>query len=152
MLETRSESIKSEKYVLENFPVCHVIREGCTDPELVESVDGGRGEIGEQVVEEAQRAEGLADSLESVVAHGLDEVALEVERGERVQAGQRAAAARPGQLAQPVLRQVQERQAAQPRDRLGDALLTGPLRPKHKFILLSAIAFDTPDTRLELTL
>ncbi len=65
-------------------------------PELAELVDGLDGELGEQVVEQAERAEGVLDAVERVGTQLLNNVALQVEGGQRVQAGQGAGLQAPG--------------------------------------------------------
>lgn len=94
-----------------------------THPELVQAADGGGRELGQQVVEQAQRGERVAHAAERGLAHALDEVALQVDGGQRVQPLEDERARRARQLAQPVLRQVEEGQRAQPLDGLRNALL-----------------------------
>ena len=58
-------------------------------PELLERVDGGDGVLREEVVEEREGAEGVGDALEDARAELLDDVALQVERRQRVQVPER---------------------------------------------------------------
>ena len=58
-------------------------------PELLERVDCCDWVLREEVVEEGEGAEGVGDALEDARAELLDDVALQVERRQRVQVPER---------------------------------------------------------------
>ena len=58
-------------------------------PELLERVDCRDGVLREEIVEEGEGAEGVGDALEDARAELLDDVALQVERCQRVQVSER---------------------------------------------------------------
>ena len=58
-------------------------------PQFGEGVDGLLGVLGEEVVEEGQRGEGVVHAQEGLWRHPVKEVALQVQGGQLLQATQR---------------------------------------------------------------
>ena len=54
-------------------------------PELLQRVDGGDGVFREEVVQQRQRAQRVRDALEHASAELLDDVSLQVQRGQGVE-------------------------------------------------------------------
>ena len=80
-----------------------------TDPELLQRGDGLGGVAGEQVVQQAQRGQGVVDAVEDSGLQLLDHVPLQVQGGDGGEVAELAAA----QVPDAVLGQVEEGEAGQ---------------------------------------
>lgn len=94
-----------------------------TYPEFGQSGQRSRRELGDEVVEEAERAERVVDAGERGRVQALDEVAFQVDGRQAVEARQDAGR----HVADVVVRQVQEGQLLKPTHRQRDRALACPL-------------------------
>lgn len=81
------------------------------DAQLFQQVDGTDWEFGQEIVEQTERGEGLADALEGSFSQRLDEIAFEVEGGQRVHAFERVDSTGTGKFSNSVLGEIQEGEA-----------------------------------------
>jgi len=89
----------------------------------MDAVDSRRGEVGDEIVQQAEGAQSVSDAVEGLRADILDEIPLEIQAGEGVEALEGLGARSARQFAYAVLRQIEEGQSPQASERVWHLLL-----------------------------